>query len=50
MAVCTSAGDLPCSKLDGYDLSDGTASFYAACRPASEATEVEVSYRSWSAP
>jgi hypothetical protein len=48
-AVCTASGNLPRSTVNGFDF-DGSArtlSFFGACRPASETTQVAVSYQYW---
>ena len=48
-AVCTATGNIPRSTVNGFDF-DGSArtlSFFGACRPASESTEVAVSYQYW---
>lgn len=48
-AVCTASGNVPRSTINGFDF-DGrarTLSFFGACRPASDATQVAVSYRYW---
>jgi hypothetical protein len=48
-AVCTASGNIPRSTVNGFDF-DGSArtlSFFGACRPASDATQVAVSYQYW---
>jgi hypothetical protein len=48
-AVCTSSNDIPRSTIDGFDF-DGSArtlSFFGACRPKTDSTQVAVSYRYW---
>ncbi|MFY0569148.1 adventurous gliding motility lipoprotein CglD [Archangium lansingense] len=48
-AVCTASGNIPRSTVNGFDF-DGSArtlSFFGACRPASESTQVAVSYQYW---
>ncbi|PTL80388.1 thrombospondin [Vitiosangium sp. GDMCC 1.1324] len=48
-AVCTAAHDIPRSTVNGFDF-DGSArtlSFFGACRPAADTTQVAVSYQYW---
>ncbi|WP_395808298.1 adventurous gliding motility lipoprotein CglD [Archangium minus] len=48
-AVCTASNNIPRSTVNGFDF-DGNArtlSFFGACRPASDTTQVAVSYRHW---
>jgi hypothetical protein len=48
-ATCQASGNIPRSTVNGFDF-DGSArtlSFFGACRPASEATQVAVSYQYW---
>ncbi|MFY0527850.1 adventurous gliding motility lipoprotein CglD [Archangium gephyra] len=48
-AVCTASGNIPRGTVNGFDF-DGSArtlSFFGACRPASETTQVAVSYQYW---
>ncbi|MFE8597132.1 adventurous gliding motility lipoprotein CglD [Archangium violaceum] len=48
-AVCKASGDIPRSTVNGFDF-DGSArtlSFFGACRPSSETTQVAVSYQYW---
>jgi hypothetical protein len=47
--VCKTGNDIPRSTVNGFDF-DGrarTLSFFGACRPASEGTNIAVSYRYW---
>jgi hypothetical protein len=48
-SVCKASGDIPRSTVNGFDF-DGSArtlSFFGACRPATESTQVAVSYQYW---
>ncbi|HYO60087.1 adventurous gliding motility lipoprotein CglD [Archangium sp.] len=48
-AVCTKGNDIPRSTVNGFDF-DGSArtlSFFGACRPSTDATQVAVSYQYW---
>ncbi|QRK08863.1 thrombospondin [Archangium violaceum] len=48
-AVCSASNDIPRSTVNGFDF-DGnsrTLSFFGACRPATESTQVAVSYQYW---
>ncbi|PTL75289.1 thrombospondin [Vitiosangium sp. GDMCC 1.1324] len=48
-AVCKTSNDVPRSTVNGFDF-DGSArtlSFFGACRPAADTTQVAVSYQYW---